>query len=317
VAIVFSPDVLFVHVPKAGGTSVTQYLLENLTPPVYYVSPGHLGFDKREGLTHIPGLPHKPLSVARDFMCEHGFDLTDFPLILAIVRNPYDIIVSNYAYQQRVVVPYELMNARDAPPRRLTSPRSDLRQAVATMLDALAPGKVARIERERGTSPAVLREEILRVAADRRRPVDVWAEHGVLHVALVPEQETGADHFYTVMPGRRTFRDYLFEEQNDAEKSWLARLFGFYHLDGVVPPNMRVIRFESLGDDLTAALREHGLAFEAELPWLNKSEHAPYASYYDAEIEAIVYEQARWLFDEGYYQRLPVARDHRSDAQRA
>jgi hypothetical protein len=310
VAIVFSRDVLFLHVPKAGGTSVTQYLLENLTPPVYYVSPGHLGFDKREGLIHIPGRPHKPLAMVRDLVREHGFGLPDFPLILAIIRNPYDITVSNYAYQQRVVMPYELIDNRDAPPRP-SSPRSCLRPTVETMVEALAPGKVARIQRDRGVTIAELREAILRTAADLRRPVEAWSEDGVLHVALVPEQEPGADNFISVMPARRTFRDYILEEHRDSVMPWLARLYGFYHLDGAVPPNMRIIRFESLADDLAAALREHGFEFETELPWLNKSEHAPYASYYDAETEAVVYEQARWLFDEGYSERLAVSRENK------
>ena len=61
-----------------------------------------------------------------------------------------------------------------------------------------------------------------------------------------------------------------------------------------------------MAEEIPAALAEAGICGGGEFPWLNRTERGPWADYYDAETEAIVYEQARWLFDEGFYQRLSI-----------
>jgi hypothetical protein len=80
----------------------------------------------------------------------------------------------------------------------------------------------------------------------------------------------------------------------------------YYFLDGEMPANLRILRFERLADEVREALKEIGIRGDAEFPWLNRSIHGKYTSYYDRESESLVYEQCRWFFDHGYYDRLDL-----------
>jgi hypothetical protein len=80
----------------------------------------------------------------------------------------------------------------------------------------------------------------------------------------------------------------------------------YYFLDGEMPANLRILRFERLADEVREALRQIGITGDAEFPWLNRSNHGKYTSYYDRESERLVYEQCRWFFDHGYYERLDL-----------
>jgi len=97
---IFNQHLLFIHVPKTGGTSATQYLLDVLPKPVYYT---HRPHDRRmsgDGVVRLPGRTHESLAEARDVVRGHGFDLDRFPAILAVLRNPYSLKVSLYTYFQ-------------------------------------------------------------------------------------------------------------------------------------------------------------------------------------------------------------------------
>ena len=307
-AMVYSQDVLFLHVPKTGGVSVTRYLLDVLPPPVTYVSPGHLGYAHRAGFVHIPDAPHKSLPIARGFLRQRDIDLTQFPLIMAVVRNPYDLAVSHYSYQRRETLPYTLLDAAEAPapgpgpgPHR-GDPR---RRAVAEMLDALVPGKVARIEPTGQEKTRVIRAQLYRTAVERGQQVTAWEHDGVLYAAPVGRDDKRSKTHDLAQ--RLDFKEFVVNAADPTEPSFLRQVYDFYHLDDRIPPNLRLIRFERLADALREALASVGIVGEAELPWLNRSTHAAYASYYDAESEAAVYEQARWLFDGGFYERLDPA----------
>src|SRR5215217_63459 len=115
-AMVFSEDVLFLHVPKTGGVSVAHYLLRSLHPPIHYVIPGHLGLADRPGYIHIPDTPHRNLERAREFLRERGIALADFKAIIAVIRNPYDLAVSNYAYQRQERLQWTLVDSDAASP---------------------------------------------------------------------------------------------------------------------------------------------------------------------------------------------------------
>ncbi len=96
---IFTKDLLFLHVPKTGGMSASTYLLEILPPPVYYTRPElDEAFARRQGIVQMLGGRHESLPEAADLLPRYGFSLSDFKLILAVLRNPYDLEVSRYHY---------------------------------------------------------------------------------------------------------------------------------------------------------------------------------------------------------------------------
>jgi SAM-dependent methyltransferase len=97
---IFSTDVLFLHVPKTGGTSMTRYLLEVLPPPVHYTRPAGVEEDyaQRDGVVHIIGRRHETLPDAVDLLRKYDLTLAAFKLILAVIRNPYSLEISRYHY---------------------------------------------------------------------------------------------------------------------------------------------------------------------------------------------------------------------------
>lgn len=76
----------------------------------------------------------------------------------------------------------------------------------------------------------------------------------------------------------------------------------WFEIDGRMPSNMRIIRFENLEQEL-AALISPAAPVVSPLPRLNSSAHDPYTSYFTREIEEAVYRKFRWPFDRGYYAR--------------
>ena len=296
-AMVFSKDVLFIHVHKAGGTSVTRYLLETLPRPVFYVTAKELESDG-DGVRFIHGNPHQRLSQARDFVRAYGFELAEFPLILAVVRNPYDISVSHYAWQRLRTTTVLLADSAVA----IGCERQPSPQTVE-VVHALRHGLVARIAPTEGETLASIREDIHRAAVRLGRRIETWSEDGVLYAA--PTDRARKHHRTRQLAYRLDFREFVIE-MSRKERSFLRGLFSFYHLDGVRPANLRMVRFEKMAEEIPAALAEAGIRGGGEFPWLNRTERGPWADYYDEETEAIVYEQARWLFDEGFYERLAI-----------
>jgi hypothetical protein len=75
-----------------------------------------------------------------------------------------------------------------------------------------------------------------------------------------------------------------------------------------------MVRFERLAEGIRDALHDIDTQTDEDLPWLNRSDHAAFETYYDAETEAGVYAQARWIFDSGLYERLrvPTSQSHES-----
>src|SRR4051812_43407769 len=96
----FSKELLFIHVPKTGGMSIDQSLLATLARPVYYVRPSHESPIKDSGIVEIVEDRHLSLPAARNVVSQHGFEIGQFPMILAVIRNPYSLEVSRYAYLQ-------------------------------------------------------------------------------------------------------------------------------------------------------------------------------------------------------------------------
>jgi hypothetical protein len=97
---IFSKELLFIHVPKTGGMSIGQYLLATLPRPVYFVRPVHEDSIQETGVVDVVEERHISLLAASNLVSRYGFDIRQFPLILAIIRNPYSLEVSRYAYLQ-------------------------------------------------------------------------------------------------------------------------------------------------------------------------------------------------------------------------
>jgi hypothetical protein len=311
-AMVFNRDVLFLHVPKTGGVSVTNYLLQVLPAPVYYVTKGPVKqAADREGVSFIAGEAHQTLATARKFLPAHGFELEQFPRILATLRNTYDLTVSYYTYKRSPQVEFTLLDAAEAPrvpgsQTRSTPGRNRLREKIGEALTKLQPGTIARFEPTANEVLSQLGKELHRVAVDRGRPIETWTHEGALYATLnIRPRKT----FRNVHLSRHfDFPEFLQEMTASGRHNHLSRMSKYYFLDGEMPANLRILRFERLADEVRDALGEIGISGNAEFPWLNKSNHGAYTSYFDRESERLVYEQCRWFFDNAYYERLDLER---------
>jgi hypothetical protein len=238
----FNDKVLFLHVPKAAGTSVTSFLIRNLAGLVTITEPSYpawisgqapsgarlrLAFRRirheislrlRPRLRRIAGTRHENLGEASEALARLGRKLEDFEVILAVVRNPYDMEVSRFNFLRRghLGIPGLAQNY---------------------------PEKLA-------------------LAGDFAAFADRAPYHGRL-------------------PGR---------------------LGAWFEIDGQMPSNLRVVRFETLEQDLRAALMPFCRNLSA-LPRLNPSQHKPYAEYLSPDVEEAIYRKYRWVFDRGFYRR--------------
>ncbi len=213
---IFSKDLLFIHVPKTGGMSVTKYLLETLPRSVYYLHPPHDEVIRQDGVVEIVGNRHLSLTAARNLVLQYGFEISNFRLVLAVIRNPYALEVSRYAYLQTF------------------------------------------------------------------HPWDAGQNQ---ELALTSDFETFA--IKSSVQGGTPIEDYFL-------------------LDGGIPKNMRIVRFENLADAIRDALRDVGIECVADLPYVNQSRHGDFRSYYTKAAEEAVYRRYRWVFDNGLYERLDV-----------
>ena len=195
---IFSKDVLFIHVPKTGGMATTQYLLDVLPRPVYYTHPER---DSRivDPAIQIPGSRHETLRDARDTLGLYRLAVEDFRLVLAAIRSPYGMEVSRYAYLQKG-----------------------------------NPG-------------------------DRDNYQDIAMTEDFETFALRTHSPHGGPH---------------------------APLQSYFLLDGKRPPNLRIVRAESLAQEVVSTLAEIGISGEAEFPVDNASHHDDFATYYTPQAEA-------------------------------
>ena len=92
---IWNDEVLFIHVPKTGGMSMTSVLETSLPGPVFSSVPaGHEG--DQPNVTYVAGTRHERVHEAEQILARHGRSLGDFQVIIAGMRNPYDLEVSRY-----------------------------------------------------------------------------------------------------------------------------------------------------------------------------------------------------------------------------
>ena len=217
-----SDDVLFIHVPKTGGLSVSDYLVNNLRGPVEE----SLGFkapavdrrqfafdDVADRVTVFRGRRHEDLRQAVDILAARGRALSDFALVLAVIRNPYDLEVSHYEHLRK--------------------------------------------------------PEVIQRRGRRSVPVQAAATGDFGHfVEHAP--------FFGCLP---------------------AKMERYYTLDGKVPANLHLVRFETFVETIPALVAPFSLDRWA-FPHLNASERRrPYAAYLTPAIEQGIYEKYRFLFE--------------------
>jgi len=121
----FTERLLFLHVPKTGGTSVTSFLVRNLPGRIALTEPvdlppklddlplpqrarlqlrrwrRRLGFLRHPRVQRIAGVRHETLSQASESLARLGRKLADFESIIAVIRNPYDLEVSRFHFFRR------------------------------------------------------------------------------------------------------------------------------------------------------------------------------------------------------------------------
>lgn len=82
--------------------ALTGELLKKLKPPVYYTLPTGHEDDSPPGIMNINGKRHENVNQAVTFFKNHkkvlSKELSDFEMILIVIRNPYELVVSRYHY---------------------------------------------------------------------------------------------------------------------------------------------------------------------------------------------------------------------------
>lgn len=115
--------------------------------------------------------------------------------------------------------------------------------------------------------------------------------HGVAGVTRGREQKIAMRHDFEAFARQAPFHGRL-----------PARIEEWYTLDGSLPRNLRIVRFETLEADLHRAV-SNLCPVAGRLPRLNATPHAPYASLLSQAAEEAIYLKYRWLFDRGFYRR--------------
>ncbi|MGH6887689.1 MAG: sulfotransferase domain-containing protein [Rhizomicrobium sp.] len=115
--------------------------------------------------------------------------------------------------------------------------------------------------------------------------------HGVSGRARSREQRIAMEHNFELFALQAPFQGRL-----------PARIEEWYQLDGCMPANLRIVRFEHLEADLHRAIGKF-CPVTGRLPRLNVVHHEPYASYVSPRTEEAIYNKYRWLFDRQFYRR--------------
>lgn len=98
----YNHDFLMLHYPKTAGKSVALYFCQNFEKPIHgRVSRGQLreiGMGPDDGVHLAPEGGHDNFITARRIMKEQDVNLMSMRAFLAPVRNPYDLMLSNYYF---------------------------------------------------------------------------------------------------------------------------------------------------------------------------------------------------------------------------
>lgn len=133
---------------------------------------------------------------------------------------------------------------------------------------------------------------VIRNPYDRAHSFFAWAERDRANNVDHAMAESGFSSFILQDRTRRT----------GAYRSTAEYLL----IDKIMPPNLRLLRFEHLAEDFATLAKELGLP-APELPVLNRSFHGHYRDELSAEAELAIFENEEWLFQHGFYEREVVS----------
>ena len=210
---IWNESILFIHAPKTAGMSMTTMLRDHLKGAISFTGP-HEASSAQGGIEYISGKRHETLHDAATFFGERHILLEQFEQIFVVMRSPYELELSRFAYLQKDL-PWDRGKAQQI------ALEGDFRQYLAT-----AP-------------------------------------------------------FFGMNP---------------------PRLDLYYHIDGHIPDNLVILRYEQLAVEIERHIAPY-LDSGYRVPHENKSKHAPVGQVYDVELEALCYQRHRWFFDNGFYRR--------------
>lgn len=102
---IYNKDFILLHYPKTAGKSVAVYFCQNFDKPIHgRVSPGQLkeiGLGPDDGVHLDPAGGHDNFMVSRRLLKEQGIDILSMRTLLIAVRNPYDLMLSNYHFLRK------------------------------------------------------------------------------------------------------------------------------------------------------------------------------------------------------------------------
>ena len=98
---IYTDDLLFLHVPKTGGMSIEGTLLCHLGDRVRAVIPEHEKLSQKSSHQLDIGPRHATIPIAKQYFEGQGKALEEFKRIFAVIRDPYDLEASRYHYLQK------------------------------------------------------------------------------------------------------------------------------------------------------------------------------------------------------------------------
>ena len=99
---VWNEELLFLHAQKTAGMAVSEVLWNTLRTPVFSSVPlGHWDRILRPGVAQVLGHRHENLYEAAVILKPFKRQLSDFAVILAVMRNPYDMEISRYYHLRK------------------------------------------------------------------------------------------------------------------------------------------------------------------------------------------------------------------------
>ena len=261
----YNDDLLFIHIPKCAGWSVKNWLRDHL-PNVLMPD------DPRSKLP----IGHVRLADIERFT---GRPPESFKLILAIVRNPYVQQLSQMAFWA----------TRYLDGGRHVHDVNTWRHVSAEIVQE----EIWQIGRQRWEW-APRHFNLTGFAGDPRCDFHAWylQHHGYEPGMPADEQQRVRQTVIANPEGENRYEDY-----GGLYRFWVT-------VNGVIPPNVAIIRLEDLDVVLPAVLEHHlGVTGTRPLPRLNTSSHGDEAeikAWYTPLGAAIVEQKFPWAFDEFY-----------------
>lgn len=83
---------------------------------------------------------------------------------------------------------------------------------------------------------------------------------------------------------------------------WWFEFNDYYEIEGRLPSNLFVIRYETFVQDMKKRFSEC-YKVDLDIPELNKTTHGGRKSYLTPSLEKAIYNKYKWIFDKGYYSR--------------